>query len=566
MSENRYWTGGAGSIVDDVMDDEHCYRVAGSRDGRFDGTFVTAVVTTGIYCRPSCPAMTPKRQNMRFYPTPAAAQESGFRACKRCRPDAAPGSPEWDARADLVARTVRLIGDGVVEREGIAGLAGRLGYSTRQLHRLVTAELGTGPLRLAMAHRVQNARALLESSDLPVTDVAWAAGFASVRQFNDRVREVFALTPTEIRARAGRGRPVGALPGAPTVVARLTYRPPLDLADLLAFLGRRAVPGVETWDGTTFERTLDLPHGPGLVAVAFDPSPGTRPSGRPSHPAVAATLTLHDIRDYATAVARTRRLLDLDADPAAVAAVLGRHRLLTAALQQSPGRRVPGTVAPFELAVRAVIGQQVSLASARAVCGRLVADFGPPADLGPVPGAVARHLFPRPEALAGADPATLALPARRAATVVALARAVAEGRIALDPGADRDETERRLLELPGIGPWTAAYIRMRALGDPDVFLPGDLVLARALAAGRPPDRGPARPRVARSPTESQAWKPWRSYAVAHLWALPVPPGPDQLTPEAKEGTPHAHHPHRGPVLGRDRPGAPWLPDASHRGE
>ena len=270
------------------MDDDHCYRVASSRDGRFDGTFVTAVLTTGIYCRPSCPAMTPKRANVRFFPTPAAAQDAGFRACKRCRPDAAPGSPEWDSRADLVARAVRLIGDGVVEREGIEGLSRRLGYSSRQLHRLVSAELGTGPLRLAMAHRVQNARALLETTDLPVTEVAWASGFGSIRQFNDRVREVFALTPSEIRSRSRRAatdlssrRSHGQ--GEHTVDAQLTYRPPMDLAGLLEFLGHRAVPGLEEWDGTTYTRVLDLPHGPGLATVTgTEPvrgRTGTRPSG-----------------------------------------------------------------------------------------------------------------------------------------------------------------------------------------------------------------------------------------------------------------------------------------------
>jgi AraC family transcriptional regulator, regulatory protein of adaptative response / DNA-3-methyladenine glycosylase II len=479
------------------MDDDHCYRVASSRDGRFDGTFVTAVLTTGIYCRPSCPAMTPKRQNVRFFPTPAAAQDAGFRACKRCRPDAAPGSPDWDARADLVARAVRLIGDGVVEREGIDGLSRRLGYSTRQLNRLVTAELGTGPLRLAMAHRVQHARALLETTDLAVTDVAWASGFGSIRQFNDRIRDVFALTPTEIRTRRRPLEPAGGGPGAHTVVARLTYRPPLDLVALLDFLGRRAIPGVETWDGRTYTRTLDLPHGHGLASVSTDPAPTP---GRSSLPSVACTLRLTDVRDYATAVSRLRRMLDLDADPMAVSSVLGADPVLREAVAKGPGRRIPGTVSPFELAVRAVLGQQVSLASARATAGRITATFGRPLDM---PGAAWRT-FPRPSDLAAADPVDLPVPRRRAATLIALATAVASDAIALDPGADRDETERRLLALPGVGPWTASYIRMRALGDPDVFLPGDLVLDRTLASRQ---------------GDPATWKPWRSYAVAHLWAL-----------------------------------------------
>lgn len=520
------------------MDADHCYRVASSRDGRFDGTFVTAVLTTGIYCRPSCPAMTPKRENVRFYPTPAAAQEAGFRACKRCRPDAAPGSPEWDARADLVARTVRLIGDGVVEREGIRGLSSRLGYSVRQLHRLVAAELGTGPLRLAMAHRVQNARALLETTDLAVTDVAWAAGFGSIRQFNDRIREVYALSPSEIRRRAraatagsrpfgtpqpgthqpGNPQPATPQPGTPqrrahTILANLTYRPPFDLGALLGFLGRRAVPGVEEWDGCTYTRILDLPHGFGVVTlnqvtrnVATSPDDLNRPvAKRTSHPALPCLLRLTDIRDYSTAVCRVRRLLDLDADPQAIAEGLGDSPALGPLVTSAPGRRLPGTADGFEMAVRAVVGQQVSLGSARSTCSRIAADFGRPVkDDGRT-----WNLFPDADALAGADPDRLTLPRRRAATVVALAREVADGRVALHPGADRDETERLLMAIPGIGPWTAAYIRMRALGDPDVFLPGDLGLERWLGT------------VADRP-DPATWKPWRSYAAAHIWATAAP--------------------------------------------
>lgn len=491
------------------MDADHCYRVASSRDGRFDGTFVTAVLTTGIYCRPSCPAVTPKRENARFYPTPAAAQDAGFRACKRCRPDAAPGSPEWDSRADLVARAVRLIGDGVVERDGVGGLSRRLGYSPRQLHRLVAAELGTGPLRLAMAHRVQGARALLENTDLPVTAVAWAAGFGSIRQFNDQMRQVFALTPSEIRARRPADGQRAATGGGHTVTAHLSYRPPLDLDGLLGFLGARAVPGIEAWDGDTYTRVLDLPHGGGLARLARSAA-GDRADGRGkarSHPVLTCHFELDDIRDYATAVSRMRRLLDLDADPTAVGRVLGDDPSLAPLVAASPGRRMPGTVSPFEMAVRAVVGQHVSVASSTAACGRLTARWGRPLETCADAGGGAWRTFPRPEDLAGADPGAMAIPARRAATVVALARAVVEGRITLDPGADRDETERRLLELPGVGPWTAAYVKMRALGDPDVFLPGDVGLEKARSALRA-EPGP----------HAAAWKPWRSYAVAHLWA------------------------------------------------
>ena len=501
MSENRHRGGRAGGHDGAVMDDEQCYRVASSRDGRFDGMFVTAVLTTGIYCRPSCPAMTPRRRNVRFYRTPAAAQEAGFRSCKRCRPDSAPGSPEWDARADVVARAVRLIADGTVEREGIAGLAGRLVYSPRQLHRLVSAEIGTGPLRLAVAHRVQNARTLLETTDLPVTEVAWAAGFSSIRRFNELIREVYALSPTEIRAAGRATRPVTGRPGeaAQVLVARLAYRPPMDLDATLRFLGRRAVPGAEEFDGQTYRAVLRLPHGLGVVTV-----PAVTVGG--SRPAVECEFRLDDVRDYAAAVARLRRLLDLDADPAAVAADLSADPVVGPAVSAHPGRRVPGATLASEVALRAVLGQQVSVAAARSLAGRLTAMFGTP--LSQPTGSLVRAL-PSPEALAETDPATFGLPRRRAATLHALATGLATGAVDLDPGCDREQAERDLLAVPGIGPWTAAYVRMRALGDPDVFPPGDLGLRRALARYDAATAGSVGPEM---------WKPWRSYAAVHLWA------------------------------------------------
>ncbi len=494
-----------------VMDDEHCYRAMTSRDGRFDGAFVTAVFTTKIYCRPSCPAMTPKRQNMRFYPTPAAAQDAGFRACKRCRPDAAPGSPDWDLRADLVARAVRLIGDGVVEREGVSGLAGRLGYSTRQLHRLVFAELGTGPLRLAVAHRVQSARALLETTDMPVSDVAWAAGFGSIRQFNDRIREVYAFSPTELRTRAkkvgagraGTRRHDGATGNAGAIPVRLAYRPPIDLPGLLEFLGQRAIPGVESFDGNVYVRTLNLPYGSGIVTIPAGnekAAPGPVRYDRPG--TLQCELRLQDVRDFATAVSRVRRLLDLDADPEAVRFALRDDPLLGRSIETNPGLRVPGAVDGAEIAVRAILGQQVSVAGARTLGGRLAALYGAalPESFGPLD-----RLFPSAEALAAADPATFPMPASRARALQALAGSIAAGDIGIDPGTDRDSTEAALQGLPGVGPWTASYIRMRGLGDPDVFLGQDLGIKKAIRAWG-------------EPVVSALWKPWRSYATFHLWS------------------------------------------------
>jgi AraC family transcriptional regulator, regulatory protein of adaptative response / DNA-3-methyladenine glycosylase II len=497
-----------------VMDDEHCYRAMTSRDGRFDGAFVTAVLTTKIYCRPSCPAMTPKRQNMRFYATPAAAQEAGFRACKRCRPDAAPGSPNWDIRADLVARAVRLIGDGVVEREGVSGLAKRLGYSSRQLHRLVFAELGTGPLRLALAHRVQGARALLETTDLTVSDVAWAAGFGSIRQFNDRIREVYALSPSELRKRARKDRagPHGSagpasvvgLAGSGVIPVRLAYRPPLDLPGLLAYLGQRAIPGVEAFDGEVYARTLALPHGAGVVSIRKDgsdnPSGGNLRYNRSG--TLKCDLRLDDVRDFSTAVSRVRRMLDLDADPLAVHSALREDRLLGRSVDSNPGLRVPGGVDGAEIAVRAVLGQQISVAGARTLAGRLAERLGAPL---PHPHGSLVRVFPAVEAIAAMDPSALPMPASRARALLSLAAALAAGSIAIDPGADRDDTEENLRALPGIGPWTASYVRMRGLGDPDVFLGLDLGTKKAI-------------RVGGVPIDSDLWKPWRSYANFHLWA------------------------------------------------
>jgi AraC family transcriptional regulator of adaptative response / DNA-3-methyladenine glycosylase II len=460
-----------------------------SRDSRFDGWFVTAVTSTGIYCRPSCPAVTPKRSNVRFYPTAAAAQLGGFRACLRCRPDAAPGSPEWSTRADLVGRAWRLIGDGVVEREGVTGLSDRLGYSERHVHRQLTAELGAGPLSLARARRAQTARLLIETTALPFADVAFAAGFASVRQFNDTVREVYAATPTRLRATRG-GRTV---PATGTVTLRLPYREPFDAAGLTGFLAARAVTGVESWDGTTYRRTLRLEHGTGTVAL------------RPADGHVACTLGLADLRDLGTAVARCRRLLDLDADPVAIDAALSADDVLRDLIVKTPGVRLPGAVDGFEIAVRGVVGQQVSVAAARTVLGRITAATGTP--LSDVEGELT-HCFPAPEALAEAGDDALPMPAGRRRTIRALAAAVAEGAVRIDPGSSRTELLESLCALPGIGPWTASYVAMRALSDPDIFLPTDLGVRTA--AGR----------LGLSATlddRSSHWRPWRAYATVHLW-------------------------------------------------
>ncbi len=474
---------------------EHRYRSLTTHDPRFDGWFFAAVTSTGVYCRPSCPARVPKRENVRFYPTAAAAQLAGFRACKRCRPDAAPGSPEWDARADLVGRAMRLIADGIVEREGVAGLAARLGYSVRHVHRQLMAEVGAGPQALARARRAQTARLLIETTDLPFGTVAFAADFPSIRQFNETVRAVFATTPTELRRKRRAGASAGAAsPGA--ISLRLAYRRPLDADGLLGFLGARAVPGVEHWDGRTYRRTLRLPHADGIVELA------------PADGYVSAALRLADPRDLGAAVARCRRLLDLDADPVAVDELLARDPLLRGLVAATPGRRVPGSVDGFELAVRAVLGQQVSIGGAATLAGRLVRACAEPVS---VADATLTHLFPDPRRLAEASEDAFTMPASRRRALRALAEAVASGSLTLHPGADRDATRAALVALPGIGEWTATYVAMRVLGDPDAFLATDLGLRRALERlGEPGDPLAATRRAER-------WRPWRAYGLMYLW-------------------------------------------------
>ncbi len=476
------------------LDFERCYRAVESRDARFDGWFITAVKTTGIYCRPSCPTpVRPKRENVSFYPTAAAAQLAGFRACKRCRPDASAGSPEWNVRGDLVGRAMRLIADGSVDRDGVAGLARRLAVSERHLHRLLLSELGAGPLAIARAQRAQTARVLIETTDLPFTDVAFAAGFESIRQFNDTIREVFALTPTQLRT-AGRRRG-DIVEGALTL--RLPYRPPLDWSVLSAWLGVRALPGVAEMNGHVYRRTLRLPRGAGVVAL------------EPVDTHVRCTLRLESMADLTSAVRQCRRLLDLDADPLSVVEVLSQDRRLSRIVRKRPGLRSPGAVDGTELAIQAILGQQVSIAGARTLASRLVTAHG---DVIKIADPTLTHLFPRADAIAEVDLSKLGVPATRRATLHALARAVAGGRLALDPGADRAETYQQLMRLPGIGEWTAGYVVMRALGDPDTFLATDLGIKKAgtrLGLG-------SNPRAISE--QATAWRPWRSYATHQLWA------------------------------------------------
>lgn len=476
-----------------MLDHATCYSAASSRDARFDGRFIVAVRTTGIYCRPSCPAMTPKSSNVEFHPTAAAAQQRGFRACKRCLPDATPGSPEWNIRQDTVARAMRLISDGEVERVGVVGLARRLGYSERHLNRLMTDELGAGPLAIARAHRAHTARLLIETTSMTFTDIAFAAGFGSVRQFNDTVREVFASSPTQLRARPR--RTTGRVPAAAgEIVLRLPTRRPFAGDQLMTFLGAHAIPGLESWDGTTFSQALTLPSGHGVVGL------------RAHDGHVEASVRLQQWSDLAAAVQRIRRLLDLDADPVAVDAALATDRSLAPLVSSVPGRRASASADPVQTAIRAVIGQQVSLAGARTVTGRLVEALGDGLDPAVAAGTTLTHAFPSIERLADAPDDMFAMPTARRDTVRRLADAVGSGDVVLDPGVDPNEARSQLLALKGIGPWTADYVVMRGLGHADVFLGTDLVAVNALRA-----RG-------LEICDAARWAPWRTYALHHLWA------------------------------------------------
>ncbi len=500
-----------------------CYRAVAGRDPRFDGWIYVGITSTGIYCRPSCPARTPQLRNCRFFADAGAAQQAGFRACRRCRPDTVPGSPQWNPRADIAGRAMRLIDDGIVDRRGVSGLAAAVGYSERQLNRLLTNEVGAAPLAIARARRAMTARLLIENTQLSMADVAFAAGFASVRQFNDSLRAVYGRPPSAFRRQTA-GPDIKPETGPPPIRIKLASRQPYAAGPIFDFLGRRAIPGMESGasgDGLLrFSRSLRLPHGTGVAQLTCDRN------------GLTAQLRLTSLRDLAAAAGRVRRLFDLDADPSAVDETLGADPDLAPLARQVPGIRIPGTSSGYELAVRALIGQQVSVAGARATAARIVAEFGDqltdhtwqptgPAKNLPTDGGTEHAcgaeirfagqrepevtwLFPTADQLAGADPNMFPLPRSRGRAIVGLATDVAAGRIDLSPGADRAETHRRLLTMPGIGEWTAGYIAMRALGDPDVLLTQDLIVRREL-------------RRRDITTNPQAWSPWRSYATMQLW-------------------------------------------------
>jgi AraC family transcriptional regulator, regulatory protein of adaptative response / DNA-3-methyladenine glycosylase II len=480
------------------MDFWQRYRAIDARDTRFDGQFYTAVRTTGIYCRPSCPARTPKAGNVTFYETSAAAHEAGYRACKRCLPEAVPGTPAWNLRSDIAGRAMRLINDGVINRDGVEGLAARLGYSSRQLNRILSSELGAGPLSLARASRAQTARTLLVSTSMKAADIAFAAGFSSVRQFNETIGEVFAMTPSALRATARHHRgPASAAVSSTALTLNLPYREPFD-PGIFDFLAVRAIPGIEEGTPHSYARTVRLAHGDARFRVDYD-------AGTPGRPLVL-TIGAVDLWDLASLLSRVRRLLDLDADPVAIDSALAADPRLAAGVAAAPGMRMPGAVDPQELLIRAMIGQQITVAAARTALVQLSqagSDSTVPAD-------GLHRIFPTAAQIAESGFALLRGPQRRIDSVRQAAAAMASGDLEFGYGDDVPGLEAKLLPLAGVGPWTVGYVAMRVIGAPDVFLANDAAVRNGIRALERPDGPEPDP-------DFRGLSPWRSYATMHLW-------------------------------------------------
>jgi AraC family transcriptional regulator of adaptative response / DNA-3-methyladenine glycosylase II len=487
------------------LDRATCRRARLARDARFDGRFFVGVKTTRVFCRPICPAVPPRECNVEYFPTAAAAAEAGFRACLRCRPECAPGTPAWTGASSTVARALRLIGDGALEADGIDALAGRLGIGARHLRRLFIEHLGASPVAVAQTRRLLSAKRLIDETDMPLTAIAMSAGYGSIRRFNAAFLASYGRSPRELRHALGPSngghrtsdtgrRTTSEERALPRYVFQLRYRPPFDWDALLAFLGPRGIPGVELVEGHLYRRSIEIAGDAGW----FEVGPGERG-------ALQLCIEFPHPVQMLRIVSRVRRMFDLDADPMVIDTHLGLDPLLAPLVRCRPGLRVPGAWDGFELGVRAILGQQVSVAAATTLAGRLVARFGRP--LGYGLGRVT-HIFPSAADIAAASVAGIGVPATRAEAVRHFAAAVARGDIpfdlSMDPAAFRD----RLRELPGIGAWTAEYISLRALGDPDAFPAGDLGLLRAV-----------RTRTAGDLTRrAQAWRPWRAYAALHLWA------------------------------------------------
>ncbi|XOV87109.1 MAG: AlkA N-terminal domain-containing protein [Pseudomonadota bacterium] len=454
-----------------------------SRDPRFDGRFFIGVTSTGVYCRPVCPVRTPRPENVRFFASAAAAAEAGFRPCLRCRPESAPGTPAWRGTSVTVTRGLRLINEGALDDGTVTDLATRLGVTSRHLTRLFQEHLGASPKTIALTRRLQFAKKLLNETGLPLTDIALASGYGSIRRFNDHFRQVYGRAPRELRRSA-------EVVDAGEFSLLLPFRPPFDVASVLAFLGRRAIPGVESVSDETYHRSIRIADEVGQVSVRL----------ADTGDALRCSVALPSPRYLLTVLHRVRRLFDLDADPLLVNNTLCRDRRMARLVRRNPGMRVPGCWDPFEVAVRAIVGQQVSVVGATTIMGRIARQFGTETD-----GVL---YFPDPESLAMLDPGLLPMPRGRAEAIRALALGVADGQLDFSDV----ELQQKLLAIKGIGPWTADYIAMRALGDPDAFLAGDLVLRRSFEA----IYGAAT--IETMIAQAEPFRPWRAYAAMHLWA------------------------------------------------
>jgi AraC family transcriptional regulator of adaptative response / DNA-3-methyladenine glycosylase II len=481
-----------------TLDRKLYYRALRARDARFDGRVFVAVKTTGVYCRPICPARTAKLENVAFYPSAAAAQKAGYRPCLRCRPESSPELAAWRGTSNTVSRAMLLIGEGALDggEADVEALAERLGIGGRQLRRLFQKHLGTSPIAVAQTRRLLFAKKLVHETSMPMAEVALAAGFGSLRRFNDTFRRACGRAPSELRRR--RTEPARA---DDAITLSLAFVPPYDWSEMRRFFSARAIPGVEVVEGERYARTIELDGARGTIAVS--------PSPRREH-ALALTIRFPNVAALPTIVSRVRRMFDLDADLGTIHAVLGHDPLLARLVEQRPGLRVPGAWDPFELAVRAILGQQVSVSAARGLAARLVAQRGVPlaTDLGEVG---LTHLFPRPAALAKADLAGLGMPGARATALVACARVVAETPGLFDATRAFEETLDVLHAVPGIGTWTLDYIALRALRDPDAFPASDLGLLRGARTNG------VRPTPAALLARAESWRPWRAYAAQHLW-------------------------------------------------
>lgn len=473
------------------LDFEACERVRMARDARFDGRFFIGVTSTGIYCRPICPAPHAKSKNVKYYPTAAAAAEAGFRPCLRCRPEAAPGTPAWLGTSTTVRRGLNLINEGVLDAVSVEELATRLGIGARHLHRLFIQHVGASPMAVAQTRRLHFAKRLIDDTRLPMTDIALASGFGSLRRFNDAFHQTYGKAPRDLRRERRKD-----VPESDALCLKLAYRPPYDWNAIRDFLATRALPGVERVTADSYARSVEVNGSSGWFEV------------RQVAETHALELSVHGLgpETLFTVVRKVRHMFDLVADPEDVRSTLKEDKLLAPLVRRRPGLRVPGAWCPFELSVRAVLGQQVSVAAARTFAARIVAAYGRPL---PEPAEGLTHLFPEPKALVSADLSGVGLTGARARTLNALAGAVLEGQVCFDT-ASAEETREELQRIPGIGAWTVEYAAMRALADPDAFPAEDLILRRMAGNGHS--------LTAKELTNrAEAWRPWRAYAVLHLW-------------------------------------------------